>query len=274
MNRRSTLPLLVAGFIALSGLASAETPTANNIVDRAISAAELESSMAEHDMIRLAIHQEETTSDGTSHASDVTALIHGANLENTRVELGQGISLVLNNSDAWAMIGRSARHPRPDATDGCRNHPTDPVPAVAALFPAHGGRPTRRGHRRQLRRNPGLGDRRRLHAGVLLGARAWSRPGRSSSVARTTSCSAPSSCRTWSTSPASTRAFGIVISRRQDIGGISLAAQVLLDGIDFNGVENGHVRVTKMTAKTAGPLDLSLFIHPEEQERLDSGDVF
>ena len=62
--------------------------------------------------------------------------------------------------------------------------------------------------------------------------------------------------------------------KRQDTDGLSLAAQVLLDGIDLNGAENGHVRVTKMTATTAGPLDLALFVNPDEQERLDSGDVF
>ncbi len=56
--------------------------------------------------------------------------------------------------------------------------------------------------------------------------------------------------------------------------GLNLPAQVLLDGIDLNGVENGHVRVTKIQAQTAGPLDLSIFIHPDEQERLDSGEVF
>ena len=61
--------------------------------------------------------------------------------------------------------------------------------------------------------------------------------------------------------------------KRQDVGGVSLAAQVLLDGIDLNGVENGHVRVTRISASTAGPLDLTLFIRPDERERLDAGEI-
>jgi len=48
---------------------------------------------------------------------------------------------------------------------------------------------------------------------------------------------------------------------------------VLLDGIDVNGVENGHVRVTKISASSAGPLDLALFIPPDEGERLDAGEI-
>lgn len=273
MHRRSTLPLLAAGFIALSGLASAETPTANNIVDRAIIAAELESSMAEHDMIQLAIHQEETTSDGTAHASDVTALIHGANLENSRLELGQGTSLVLNNSDAWAILGGQldTRVQTPRMAAGAIRQTLFPLLLPFSL------------------RMEGV----RLGAvteGSFDGTPVWE-----IDIDFTPEFfSAPSMVTTWKVFVS--RKDNLVLGaeflpnveyiagidegiryrylKRQDTGGISLAAQVLLDGIDFNGMENGHVRVTKMTAKTAGPLDLSLFIHPEEQERLDSGDVF
>ncbi len=105
MNRRSILPLLAASLIALSGLVAAETPTANTVVDRAILAAELDSSIAEHDMLRLAIRQEETTSDGNATVRDMTALVHGAQLDNIRLDLGGGTTLVLNNSNGWAMMG-------------------------------------------------------------------------------------------------------------------------------------------------------------------------
>ena len=54
--------------------------------------------------------------------------------------------------------------------------------------------------------------------------------------------------------------------------GITFPAQVLLDGIDLNGIENGHVRVTKLDASTAGPLDLTIFVNPEEMAKLDSGE--
>ena len=64
------------------------------------------------------------------------------------------------------------------------------------------------------------------------------------------------------------------VLKRQNVDGLNLPAQVLLDGIDLSGLENGHVRVTKITAQTIGPLDLGLFINPEDSARLDAGDVF
>ena len=64
------------------------------------------------------------------------------------------------------------------------------------------------------------------------------------------------------------------VLKRQNVDGLKLSAQILLDGIDLNGVENNHVRVTKIESTTAGPLDLSIFIHPDEKARMDSGDVF
>ncbi len=70
------------------------------------------------------------------------------------------------------------------------------------------------------------------------------------------------------------RASAIAILKRQDVDGLNLPAQVLLDGIDVSGVENGHVQVTKITAQTVGPLDLGLFINPDDAAKLDAGDVF
>lgn len=273
MHRRSTLPLLAASFIALSGLVSAETPTAKTIVDRAVNAAEVDSSMARHDMIRVAIRQEETTSDGTAHVRDVTALIHGANLENTRLELGEGTTLVLNKSTAWAMLSGQldTRVQTPRMAAGSIRQILFPL-----LMPFSLGMQGVR-----------LGE---VAEGSFDGTPAWE-----IEVSFTPDFfSAPSMITTWKVFVS--RKDNLVLGaeflphaeyiavvdegiryrylNRQDTDGITLAAQVLLDGIDLNGVENGHVRVTKMTATTAGPLDLSLFIHPDEQERLDSGDVF
>ena len=58
MNRRSITMLLVAAFVTLAGPASAETPTVERTVARAISAAETDSTLAEHDMLQIAIRQE------------------------------------------------------------------------------------------------------------------------------------------------------------------------------------------------------------------------
>jgi hypothetical protein len=63
------------------------------------------------------------------------------------------------------------------------------------------------------------------------------------------------------------------ILKRDPVDGLMLPSQVLLDGIDFNGVENGHVRVTKIETTTIGPFDLSIFILPDELERIEADDI-
>jgi len=53
--------------------------------------------------------------------------------------------------------------------------------------------------------------------------------------------------------------------------GVRLPAQVLLDGIDFDRVENGHVRVTKIKSSVYGPFDAELFVDPRRLELLEGG---
>ena len=272
MKQRSITPLLIASLITLSGLASAETPTATTIVEQAISAAELESTLAEHDMIRAAIRQEETTSDGSSTVRNVTALIHGAHLENIRLELGDGITLVLNNTTGWAMM-RGLIDTRPQ------------TPAMAAgtirqtVFPLFLPFSLRMD-------GVQLGT---VTKGSFDGTPAW--------VVEVefdaNFFAAPSMVTTWAIfiSRADNSVLGAHFHppeefhavtdegiryrflKRQNTDGLSLPAHVLLDGIDLNGAENGHVRVTKITTTTAGPLDLGLFINPTESDRLDKGDI-
>ena len=55
------------------------------------------------------------------------------------------------------------------------------------------------------------------------------------------------------------------------IQGVRLPTQVLLDGIDFDRVENGHVRVTKITPTVRGPFDAELFVDPRRLELLEGG---
>ena len=87
MTSRLLAIQLVAGLISVSFAVPASAITADEAVQRAVAAVESESSLADHDMIRLAIQQEETTSDGKTESSNLTALIHGDRLQNIRMEL-------------------------------------------------------------------------------------------------------------------------------------------------------------------------------------------
>lgn len=273
MKQRSIIALLVTCLIAVPGLGIAETLAAETVVERAISATETKSTLAQHDMLRLAIHDDETASDGTNKTRDLTAIVHGGHLENVRFELGGNISLVLNNNTGWAMIqGQVDTRPQ--------------TPRMAA------------GNIRQTIFPLMLPYSLRMD-GVILGlVTEGSFDGTPAWVIevsfRPDFFTAPSMLTTWKVfisradnlvlgaeflPPAEFHAVtdeGIRyrILKRQDVDGLNLPAQVLLDGIDLNGVENGHVKVTKISAQTVGPLDLALFINPDDAARLDAGDVF
>lgn len=273
MNPRSTALLFIAGLVVLSGTATAKAPTADVVVEIAVAAAETGSTLVDHDMIRMAIRQEETTSDGTSENSQLTAIFHGDKLQNTRVELSQGVSLVLNDSTGWALIRGQldARPQTPRMAAGTVRQTLFPLLLPFSL--------------RMQGVNLGM-----VTEGSFDGSPAW--------VLEVTFepefFAAPSMVTTWKifisreTSlvlgaeyqpapefrPVIDEGIRYRVLKRQTVDGLNIPAQILLDGIDLNGVENGHVRVTKIETTTAGPLDLALFVHPDEMERMDAGDVF
>ncbi len=57
------------------------------------------------------------------------------------------------------------------------------------------------------------------------------------------------------------------------LGGVTLPEQLLLDGIDFDGRANGHVRLTRVASSVHGDFDPTLFMDPRELDALDRGTV-
>jgi len=269
MKTHRCASLFIAGLVATTGMVSAETPSAEALVKMAFEAAESNSTMNDHNMIRIAIHQEETLSDGTTKATTSTAIVHGGGLENTRLVLNQGVALGLSGNAGWALIGgqQDTRPQTPRMAAGTIRQSLFPLLMPFSL----------------------------KMQGVVLqavspatfdGTPAW----RIDLSFEANFFAAPAMITTW----------GVYISRddhlvlgaeylpikefiaivdegiryrylkRQDVDGINLAAQVLLDGIDINGAENGHVRVTKLDAETIGPFDLSLFISPDKAAKMEA----
>ena len=269
MKSHHCAALFIAGIIAFSGIASAETPSAEALVSMAMEAVESESTMADHNMIRIAVHQEETLSDGTTKNSDTTAIVHGGGLENIRFVLNQGVTLGLSGNTGWAVIGGKLddRPQTPRMAAGTIRQTLFPVLLPFSL---------------QLE-GVNLGA---VTATTFDGTPAW----RLDVNFEPNFFAAPAMLTTWrifisrddhlvlgADYPPVKELLAVVDEgiryrylKRQDVDGINLAAQVLLDGIDINEVENGHVRVTKLDAETIGPLDLSLFINPDIAAKMDS----
>ena len=274
MNRLLSTLLLTAAIAMLAGLASAEAPAVKRTLEGAISAAETGSTLAEHDMLRLTVRQEETASDGTTAVRDLTAVIHGGRLENIRVELEGDINLVLNNGTGWAMM-QGKLDTRPQTPRMAAGTIRQTVFPLLLPFPL---------------RMDGvvLGDA--VTEDTFDGTPVWV----VEANFEPEFFAAPSMVTTWKifisreTSlvlgaeyqpaaefrPVIDEGIRYRVLKRGTVDGLNIPAQILLDGIDLNGVENGHVRVTKIETTTAGPLDLALFVHPDEMERMDAGDVF
>ncbi|MCU0302695.1 MAG: hypothetical protein MUC56_01375 [Thermoanaerobaculales bacterium] len=272
MISRTTALSLTVGLVVVAGQAAAAAPSAEELVSRAVAAAETATTMDQHDMIRAAIRQEETASDGTAQVRDLTAIFHGRRLDSIRLELDGGVSLALDNGDGWAMIrGELDSRPQtPRMAGGTIRQTLFPL-----LMPFSLGMP-----------GVELGA---VTEGSFDGTPAWVLEiGFDADF-----FAAPSMVTTWKVFIGRTdhlvlgaeylpapdlrevRAEGIRyrVLGRQDVDGVSLPTQVLLDGIDLEGLPTGHVRVTKLSYLSAGPLDRSLFFNPAEAERLDAGEV-
>jgi hypothetical protein len=272
MTRRLITPLVVAATAAATAGIAAEPPTADALIDRAIATAEVESSLAEHDMLRAAIRQEETTSDGTTNVADMTAVYHGEQLESIRLELGDGVSLIIDGETSWAMRRGQldTRVLAPRMAAGTIRQILFPLLLPLSL------------------RMPGVVPG-AISEGSFDDEPAWVME----VDFEKDFFVAPSMDTTWRVSFSrddgavlgaeflppeklrSVREEGVRyrVLQHTEVDGLVLPAQVLLDGIDVNGLPTGHVRVTKIDTQTVGPYDRSIFIHPDEQARIDAGDV-
>lgn len=261
--------LAIAGLVAFSGIASAETPSTEALLQMAVDAVESDSTMSDHNMIRIAIHQEETLSDGTTKAADTTAIIHGGGLENIRFVLSHGVTLALSGNTGWAVIGGKfdERPQTPQMAAGTIRQTLFPLLLPFSL------------------RMEGVNIA-AVSAATFDGTPAW----QLDVTFDPNFFAAPAMLTTWRVFI--TRDDHLVLGadylpvrellevvdegiryrylKRQEVDGINLAAQVLLDGIDINGAENGHVRVTKLVAETIGPMDLSLFISPDKAAKMEA----
>jgi len=270
VKRRILAMFALSACAAVAVPAWAEVPSAESLVELAIDAAEVEATLAGHDVIRAAIHQEETASDGTTSEQNLTALIYGETLDSIRLELGNGISLALNGTTGWATI-RGQVDERPQ------------TPLMAAgtirqsLFPLLLPFTLRFDGVR-------LGP---VTEGTFDGKPAW--------VLQVdfeeNFFASPAMATTWNV--LIDRETRLVLGaefipsveyqkvvnegvryrmlKHETTDGLVLPVHVLLDGIDMNGVENGHVRVTKLSFTSVGAFDPTVFVRPDLIEQLDAG---
>ena len=272
MTRHPIAPLLVTAFAVVAFPASAATPDAATIVERAIAVADPDNTLPTHDMIVADVHEQETTSDATTEVKELRLVLYGDRLQEARLELSPDINVVLHQGQGWATIQGQldTRHTAAKMAAGTVRQKVFPL-----LFPFS----------LELE-GVTLSD---VAEATFDGREAWAVNADFAPAFFT----APSMVTTWRIFfdrenhvvlgaeffPAETfrgpNAEGVRyrILTWKTLDGIKLPGEMLLEGIDVNGVENGHVRVTKIEYSDGGPFDPTLFLHPEVLERLDTGDV-
>jgi hypothetical protein len=268
---RAALTLIV-GLVLVAATAAAETPSAEAIIASAIDAAVDEDAPVRHEMIRAAVREEETTSDGKTNVREFSLLLYGEHLQSARLELDPDINVISHNGKGWATI-----HGQLDTRANAERLASGTV--RQKIFPLI------------LPFSLELGG---LRPGKVTQTTFDDRPAWAVEVTFDQLFFASASMATpWTLyfdrenhrvlgaefyPPEDLRGPGAEgvryrILTREKIGDLSLPGQILLDGLDFNGIENGHVRVTKISYSDAGSFDPTLFIDPATLEKLDAGDV-
>ena len=274
--RPGILPLFAAAALVAAAPVHAADPVspaaALKVVDQAVRAAGGAEALAGLGILQAEIHNEEVTAKGEQHISDFTAWVNGGNVEQLRLQLNPQVLLVDNGKKSWAVVKGEL----------------------------------------DTRRQTPLMARMTLHDRLfplLLPFSLEVEGIRATSVSRTTwegdavwklTVEFPPN---YFTTPILNTPWEIMV-RRSDgrvvmaqlfapeeyakigaegmryrflgwatVGPVRLPSDLLIVGIDTNGAESGHVRTVKIRWKALGLPDEPLFMHPEDLEALDEGDL-
>jgi len=265
MNR-CVLSLVLPMVLAVPAVLTAETPEPQEIVDRVIAAAGGKA-FAELGVLKLEVSQEETRNDGTSTKNTYTAFADTKNLVNLRIDYPGDVVVARSGSVGWSMTN--------GVVDDRRQ-----TPAMArttlnqTIFPL-------------------------LLPYSLKMEGVWVQEVREMTIeGREVWVFAIPFAKGFFTSPLLTTTWYLVVDRadysilwlefvppehyrdvspegiryrilkQKEIDGAKVAEQLLLVGITAQGMESGHVRVTKMDASVI-PWDVNLFLNPLQLEALE-----
>lgn len=268
---RRPLVFFAAVLLSLVNVGAASTPDAENIIKRVIDAAGGPEAFAGIGVLEMAVSQEETHSDGTSTKREYTVFVDTTDLGNLRLELPDGVVVGANGPDGWATKNGDLDE-RPQTSYMARGTLNQTVFPLLLPFSLE-------------------------MSGVWAkdvveidweGSEAWAlilpfAKGFFASPAMTT---------TWRVVVAKDDASILAVDflppveyqkvqmegiryrflKSERVNGATIPTQILLDGITLQGVENGHVRVTKIELKARGPWDPTLFLNPQKLEELEQLD--
>lgn len=251
--------------------AAVDDPTPAAVVERMIEAAGGEGAFQSLGVLEIAVHEEETTSEGNRELGSYTAWAYTPQLDTLRMELSPRVVVASHKGVGWAtMDGEVDTRPQtPRMAVGTIHQKLFPLllPFSLAMDGVH------------------VDDK--VATTTFEGEDAWQftvsfgpmffvgpvmntdwlfTVRRSDHVLLAVEFLPPVEYRT-----AQNEGVRYRYLQHADVEGVRLPTQVLLDGISFDGVETGHVRVTKITPSVRGSFDPELFVDPRRLEALEDG---
>lgn len=270
MTRHVVISIVLA---LVAAHASAASPTADEIFAGMLKQAGGMGPFSELGVLAMEVSESETLSDGTSESAEYEMWIDTSTLQNFRLEVGPNVELAVHGDRAWARInGQLDRRPQvPRRVEGDIRKKVFPLLMPFSLT------------------MEGVTRGERVFPGEIEGQATWRLP----IAVEPGFFSTPSMETTWyvhasqedlsyvaieSVPPVELRKVADEGMRMRplvtdQVGGATLTTRMIVDGLDFSFVPNGHVRVTRVDVEVIPRFDPRLFFHPDQLEALESGDV-
>lgn len=266
MIKRGFLMILLIN-LAVASVAAAADPEPQEIVAQMIAAAGGDS-FSKLGVVALGVREEETRSDGSQTARNYTAYVDTTNLRNLRLEMPGNVVIARFGEVAWATTKGQVDERRQTSfmARGTLNQRLFPLLMPFSLK-MDGVRVTK------------------VAEASWEGRDAW--------------VLAVEFTKNFFTSPVLNTTWHLIVAKddssilslefvpsvefqkveregiryrilqHEDVGGAQIATWFLLNGINAQRQESGHVRVSKVTPTVRGPWEPALFMHPDELAKLE-----
>jgi len=265
-------PLVLALTLLTAAAAHAADPTPESAVERMLAAEGGAKAFHSLGVLKLVVSEDETTASGRNRQSTFTAYVSTIEMSHLRLELPREVVVVRNGGEGWAtMSGKPDTRPQTPAmaigTCNQRLLPlllpfsvtmagAGPVGVAEATFQGQPAWKIDVAFERNFFSSPVMNVTWQIYAskkdGSFLGAEFQP----------------PLDYET----KAGAEGVRYRVLKTQEVNGVTLPSQILMEGIDPKGVATGHNRTVSITASVHGGWDATLFIEPRKLEAIEEGD--
>jgi hypothetical protein len=274
MTPNRPLIFVAAALVAAASWAPAAQPTPQEVVEKMLDAAGGRQAFAELGVLEFAIDEQETRTDGTTTTTKIKAYMPTNQPDTMRLDMDGGVTLVRTGPgwSGWATVGGvvDTRDQTPRMASGTAAQRLFPLVLPFALtlkgvnlqevaestFEGSPALRLRVGFTRSFFASPIMNTDWDLYISptdYTLIAAQFQPSGQFTRVAK-------EGVR-----------YRVMGTKRVD--SVRLPSNILMEGIDANGLPTPHARIINITASVRGPWDPALFLHPDKLKALEDGEL-